>query len=187
LPDIETQLGLGAPLTRVEDETEAELGLWAEDVAGQARGQILDALDDIDHHDFQVFVAGLLNALGYKTQVGKKGKDGGVDILAFPDAFGLASPRIKAQVKNQKGSAGIVDVGYLNGVLGEGEKGLFVCTGGFTADAESVSFVKTGRVALVTGAELLDLLLEHYEKLPEFAKRLLPLTPVYVLRRPIDE
>lgn len=157
--------------------------VWADEIEGQARGPILEALDNIDHHEFQVFVAGLLSALNYKTVVGGKGKDG-VDVLAYPDAFGLASPRIKVQVKNQKALAGIQDVGYLNGVIGAGERGLFICTGGFTKDAQDAGFVKNGQVALVDGAGLLDLVLEHYERMPWRAKELLP--HVYVPEKPVS-
>src|SRR5207249_3699707 len=95
--------------------------IWADEIEGQARGQILEAIDNVDHHDFQLFIAGLLEAMNYRTIVGAKGKDGGVDVLAYRDAFGLASPRMKVQVKNQKTPAGIQDVGYLNGVLAGGE------------------------------------------------------------------
>ena len=183
LPYVDAQLGLAPGVVSAEAEA-TEPGLWADDIEGQAKGQILEALDDIDHHDFQVFVAGLLSALTYKTVVGRKGKDGGVDILAYPDVFGLGSPRIKVQVKNQKSAAGIQDVGYLNGVLGAGESGLFVCTGGFSKDALDAPFVRSGRVALIDGGEFLNLVIEHYENLAPSAKQLLPLRRLYIPERP---
>jgi len=184
LPYLESFLGERPPLPAGEDEEAKEPGVWAEEIEGQTRGQILEALDNIEHHDFQVFVAGLLSALGYETTVGKRGSDGGVDVLAHPDVFGLAPPRIKVQTKNQRNSAGIQDVGYLNGVLGSGERGLFVCTGGFTKDAQNAPFVQNGLVSLVDGQRLLDLILERYDKLPERARELLPLRKVYVPERP---
>jgi restriction system protein len=182
LPFIQEPIGeLTQPLATLSaEERRTEAALWADEIEGQARGQILESLDEIEHHDFQLFVAGLLEALGYKARVGQKGKDGGVDVLAFPDVFGLTSPRIKVQVKNQKATAGHQDVGYLNGILGTGERGLFICTGGFSNDAKNAAFVRDGRVALVDGYQLLDLLLEHYEAMPTKAKSLLPLRRVYV-------
>jgi restriction system protein len=179
LPFVETALGVET-MTGAVGEPEVEPALWADEIENQARGQILESLDDIEHHDFQVFIAGLLEAMAYKTQVGKKGADGGVDVLAYPDAFGLASPRIKIQTKNQKALATLQDVGYLNGVLGPGERGLFVCTGGFTKDAQGAPFVKNGAVSLLDGRGLLDLLLQHYEAMPAGAKALLPLRRIYV-------
>ena len=187
LPYLEAFLGAGPAVPTGESEGPLEAGVWADDIDGQARGQILEALDNIEHHDFQTFVAGLLEALGYKTRVGKKGADGGVDVLAYPDTFGLAAPRIKVQVKNQKSSAGIQDVGYLNGVLAAAERGLFVCTGGFTKDSENAPFVTSGGVVLVDGNRLLDLILEHYEQLPSAAKMLLPLRKVYVPEKPVAD
>lgn len=161
-------------------DVEVERDLLADEVEGHARGQILEALDDIEHHDFQLFIAGLLEAIGYKARVGQKGKDGGVDILAFPDVFGLSSPRVKVQVKNQKSLAGHPDVAQLNGVIGAGERGLFVCTGGFSNDAKNATFVKEGRVALVDGLQLLDLLLEDYDEISGRAKSLMPLRRIYI-------
>lgn len=183
LPYVQQALGQ-APNVGATPPDPPEPGVWADEIEGQARGQILEALDEIDHHQFQVFVAGLLAAMNYKTVVGGKGSDGGVDVLAYPDAFGLASPRIKVQVKNQRTTAGIQDVGYLNGVISNDERGLFVCTGGFTKDAQNAAFVKNGHVALVDGGTLVDLLLEHYEQMPDRAKQLLPLRRLYVPEKP---
>lgn len=184
LPYLKAFLGKRPSIVIGKDDEALAEGVWADEIEGQARGQILEALDDIEHHDFQVFVAGLLEALEYKTRVGRKGADGGVDVLAYPDAFGLASPRIKVQVKNQKSLASVQEVGYLNGVLGPDERGLFVCTGGFTKDAENAPFVRNGQVALVDGQDLLDLILEHYENVPASAKSLLQLRRLYVPEKP---
>jgi restriction system protein len=182
LPYVQAALGeaITPPVGPKNGQSPAAAIPWADEVEEQAKGLMLDALANIPGYDFQAFVAGLLEALGYKTRLGPKGKDGGVDVLAHPDAFGLASPRIKVQTKNQKVASGMPDVGYLHGVLGPGERGLFVCTGGFTSDARAAAFVKNGNVALVDGAELLDLVVQHYEQMPLSAQRLLPLRRLYV-------
>jgi len=180
LPESPTQKESSIHVVEVETDRE----LLADELEGQAKGQILEALDEIEHYAFQVFVAGLLEAVGYKAKMGQAGADGGVDILVTPDVFGLATPRIKVQVKNQKTSAGHQDVGYLNGVVNAGEKGLFVCTGGFTKQAKNATFVKDGRIALVDGPDLLDLILEHYENMSERSKALLPLRRIYVPESP---
>lgn len=187
LPYVQSLLGLSTAVDAgAGGDTDSIGSLWADDIEGQAKGQILEALDDIDHFDFQRFVAGLLQAMGYRAHPGAKGKDGGVDILAYRDAFGLEAPRIKVQVKNQKTTAGIAEVGYLNGILGANESGLFVCTGGFTKDAGAQAFVRSGKVALVDGLQLLDLILEHYEGFPPDAKTLLPLRRIYVPEKVAD-
>jgi restriction system protein len=49
-------------------------------------------------YDFQDLVADLLRAMSYHvTWVSPPGKDGGVDILAWPDALGTRPPRIKVR------------------------------------------------------------------------------------------
>jgi restriction system protein len=79
LPYLQSALGEtpklpGEEAKRSEVETSIEAGLWADEIEGQARGQILEALDEIEHHDFQVFVAGLMESLGYKARVGQRVK-----------------------------------------------------------------------------------------------------------------
>lgn len=44
-------------------------------------------------------VAGLLKAMGYYARATPHGPDGGRDVIASPDALGLESPRIIAEVK----------------------------------------------------------------------------------------
>ena len=122
--------------------------------------------------------------MGYRVQDGPKGADGGVDFLAYRDAFGLESPRIKGQVKRQTSAAGIAEVGYLHGVLGQGESGLFVSMGGFSKDAMNTPFVKAGRVALLTGLEFLALVVDNYDRLGPEASQILPLRRIYIPEKP---
>ena len=50
-------------------------------------------------YEFQDLVAALLRAMGYHTPfVAPKGKDGGIDIIAYLDPLGAQTPRIKVQV-----------------------------------------------------------------------------------------
>ena len=46
----------------------------------------------------------MLKAMGYCARVTPKGPDGGRDVIASPDALGLESPRIVAEVKHRKGA-----------------------------------------------------------------------------------
>lgn len=185
LPFIEAFLRHEAAPPRADPKSELSIAL--SELEGQVKGQILDALDHFEHYDFQRFIAGLLTALDYKASLGRTGKDGGVDVLAHPDVLGLESPRIKVQTKNQQSTAGISDVGYLNGVLAAGERGLFVCTGGFSRDAQAAPFVASGQIVLVDGARLIELILEHYERLPADATAMLPLKKLYVPVRPVAD
>jgi hypothetical protein len=63
-----------------------------------------------------------------------------------------------------------------------GASWLFVSTGGFTKDAEDEArSQEIRRVTLVDLKRLFDLWVEHYDKIAESARRLLPLKPIYYL------
>ena len=63
-------------------------------------GELIRAkIADLDAHQTQDLVAGILRSMGYFTQISPEGKDGGVDIVASRDALGVEPPIIKVQVK----------------------------------------------------------------------------------------
>ena len=138
-----------------------------------------DLISRIDPYDFQELVAGLLQAMGYRTRVSPPGPDQGVDVIAHPDAFGFEAPRIKVQVKHRQSAATGPEIRSLVGSLGQDEKGLFVSTGGFTKDAR-VEARRTTRLTLLDADNFVSLLAEYYEKLDADYKALVPLRKVWV-------
>jgi len=67
-------------------------------------------------------------------------------------------------------------------LLGDADVGVFVCKGGFTKVAEEEARrQEKRRIMLVDLKRLFDLWTEHYAKIPEVQRRLLPLRPVYYL------
>lgn len=64
-------------------------------------------------HDFEEFVAHLLECLGYTARVTAKSGDGGVDVIAHMDALGLQPPIIKVQCKRVTSPIGIAEVNQL--------------------------------------------------------------------------
>ena len=131
-----------------------------------------------DPWEMQDLVGGLLVAMGYNVQVSPKGPDGGVDILAYKDAFGFEKPIIKVQVKHRKNSASAPEVQQLLGANPMDANALFVSTGSFTSHAEAVA--KHNSVRLVDLEELVELINHWYEKMPNDARSLLPLKKMYV-------
>lgn len=83
----------------------------------------------------QELVGGLLIAMGYNVQVSPKGPDGGVNILAYKDAFGFEKPIIKVQVKHRKSSASAPKVQQLLSANQMDPNALFVSTCGYTSHA----------------------------------------------------
>lgn len=67
-------------------------------------------------------------------------------------------------------------------LLADSDVGIFVRTGGFTRDAEEEARrQEKRRIMLLDLKRLFDLWTEHYDRIPEAQRRLLPLRPVYYL------
>ncbi|WP_242333339.1 restriction endonuclease [Anaeromyxobacter sp. SG66] len=158
----------------IESFEEAEEAAW--------RG-IENLLQKMPPYDFQELVAGLIRAMGYHVDwIAPPGKDGGVDILAFTDPLGTKPPRVKVQVKRVDRKIDVADLRSFLAVLGEGDVGLFVNTGGFTRDAQDEARKQEKRrVSLLDMEKLFDLWVEHYGRLDESAKRRMPLKSVRFL------
>ena len=154
-----------------------------EEAEEQAWAELSQYLRAMNPYDFQELVADLLRAMSYYvTWVSPPGKDGGVDILAWPDALCTRPPRIKVQVKRQQQAVSGEGLRSFMAVLGDDDVGLFVCTGGFTKDAETEARTQEKRRITLIGLEkLFDLWDEHYDKLTDRARRRLPLRSIRFL------
>jgi len=118
------------------DSPSKAVSITFETAEEQAWDEISHYLRNMPPYDFQDLVADLLRAMGYYVSwVSPPGKDGGIDILAQPDALGTRPPRIKVQVKRQQVAVTVDGLRSFMALLGDSEVGLFVCTGGFTKDA----------------------------------------------------
>jgi restriction system protein len=107
---------------------EAEEAAWSE---------ISRYLLGINPYEFQDLVAALLRAIGYHVSwVAPPGPDFGIDILAYNDPLGASGPRIKVQVKRRTDKVNVDGIRAFMALLGQQDVGIFVCTGGFTSDAE---------------------------------------------------
>ena len=149
----------------------------------QAWSEISSYLRAMNPYEFQDLVADLLRAMSYHVSwVSPPGKDGGVDILAWPDPLGTRPPRIKVQVKRQQQAVSVDGLRSFMAVLGDDDVGLFVSTGGFTKDAEwEARTQEKRRITLISLDKLFDLWVEHYEKLTDQARRRLPLRSIRFL------
>lgn len=133
-------------------------------------------------YEFQDLAAALLRAMGYYTPfVAPRGKDGGVDIIAYRDPLGTASPRIKMQSKHRPNTpATVQEMRELMGLLQkDGDVGIFVSSGGFTPDAKATARTSQVHVELIDLDRLISLWQDFYPKLMDEDKALLPLIPIY--------
>lgn len=154
-----------------------------EEAEEQAWGEIEEYLRNMNPYDFQKVVASLLKGMGYHvTWVAPPGKDGGVDVLAWNDPLGTKPPRIKVQVKREQNAVNVSVLRSFMALLGDNDVGIFVCTGGFTRDAQEEARNQQSRqITLVDLERLFELWIEHIEKLDEEARDLFPLKPIYFL------
>jgi restriction system protein len=150
-----------------------------EEVVEKAAEFIEDMIAALDPYQMQDFVAGLLRAMGYKTRVSPQGSDRGVDIFASPDGLGLQEPRIFVEVKHRSAPMGSQQIRAFMGGRRQGDRCLYVSTGGFTKDARYEAERSNVPLTLLDLRELGTLLVAHYEALDGETKRLVPLTKLY--------
>jgi restriction system protein len=172
-PDTAAEVGDEGPDVSSTFE-EAEEAAWSE---------IENYMQNMPPYDFQNLVAALLRAMGYHVSwIAPPGPDKGMDILAHTDPLGTSVPRIKVQVKRRADKISADGLRSFMAILGDQDVGIFVSTGGFTADASSEARTQERRkVTLIDSEKLFDLWVENYDKIEESDKRLLPLKPVYYL------
>lgn len=171
--DISTDEG------QLENQQQQEATLQQmEELANEGLKQRINSLNP---YEFQDLVAALLRAMGYFTPfVAPKGKDGGVDVIAYQDPLGVKSPRIKVQVKHRESSASVDELRQLMGLLQrDGDVGIFVSSGGFTSDSKTTARSSQVHVELIDMDRLIVLWQEFYEKLDDEDRNLLRLKPIF--------
>lgn len=180
---------------RAQDAKEDHRGETPEDANDASNSMDLDLLESDakdgikkyiaakNAYEFQDLVAALLRAMGYHTPfIAPKGKDGGIDIIAYVDPLGAQTPRIKVQVKHKPDTAiGASDVRALLGVLRTGDIALFVTSGTFSQDAKNTGTNSREFVRLIDGEEFIQMWTEYYDKMSDEDKNMLPLKRIAFL------
>lgn len=138
---------------------------------------VLNQVLTLDDKEFEILVGHLLTAVGFEGSevVGKTG-DGGVDATGELDVAGLAKVKVFVQAKRyalgNKVNATVVK--QLRMAIPFGGQGAFITTADFQSKAFDIAF-EAGfpRIGLVNGSQLVDLLVEHWDKIPQdFQERL---------------
>ena len=150
------------------------------DVVERSHEFIKDKIAALDWDEMQELVAAILRAMGYQSHVSPSGPDRGKDIVASPDGLGLSSPRIKVEVKHRTNSPmGAPEVrSFLGGLRGE-DRGLYVSTGGFTREAQYEAERAAVPVHLIDLDLLAKLLVQHYDRMDNEGRALVPLLRFY--------
>lgn len=160
-----------------EDDTVAST---AEDILDATKDFILKTISrELKGYALEDFVANLLNAMGYRTQISPHGGDSGIDIIAYKDEL---PPRIAVQVKSQDSDIKETTIQSLKGAMMPGDYGLFVTLSNYTKNAQK--FLDSNPIIRgINGNELVDLVLKYYENLSEKYQKMIPLKKVYI---PVD-
>jgi restriction system protein len=165
-----------------EIENKEEILIYNE-LQEKAFDGMLDYINEKNPYEFQDLVAALLRGMGYYTPfIAPKGKDGGVDIIAYKDPLGTSVPRIQAQIKHRGNTASVKEIRELMGLLQkDGDVGIFVSTGGFSPDAKNTARTSNVHIELIDQNRFIELWQDFYNNLSDQDKNLFPLRPIYFL------
>lgn len=172
--------GVDVPAGREDEEQQESEFDVLQRYKEEAEEFIKDRVSRLAPEEMEELVAGLLRAMGYRTRVSPIGPDRGVDIMASPDGFGFESPRIMVEVKHRPNTAmGSQQLRAFLGGRHDGDKGLYVSTGGFTKDARYEAERAKIPLKLMDLGELVEALMEHYDNADAKTRTLLPLSKLY--------
>lgn len=174
--------------TEASEEQIEESAQTAASVLEDAKNKSYESFErfitkNFDPYEFQDLCAALFRGMGYYTPfVAPKGKDGGVDIIAYKDPIGSTYPHIKIQVKyRQDAKASSQEVQQLKGVLTGNDMGVFISLAGFSPDARNVARNSNSHIDLIDLKRFIELWQEFHDKMADGDKALMQITPVYFI------
>lgn len=163
-------------VNQTDDEVE-EISLQADSIIETTRDYVLKQLCTYTKgYDFEDVIADLLRAMGYKVTQSPKGGDRGIDIVIYKDEL---PPRIVVQVKSYDKDVPEKDVQALKGAMHNNDYGLFVTLSDYSENAKKYLDDHT-EIRGICGSELVDLLLQYYDKLSDKYRAIIPLKKVYI-------
>jgi restriction system protein len=166
--------------SEIEDATDEE----PIDLERSARDEILKFIQaKFTGHELARLVDAVLRARDYKTVVSPPGPDGGVDILAGSGPLGFDQPRLCVQVKSGTGTEGQKTFNELLGVVSkfDSDQGLLVSWGGFTNPVKHDARKAFFKIRLWDQGDLVDSILQNYERLDDEIKAELPLKRIWIM------
>ena len=142
---------------------------------------VLERILELSPTEFEELVGHLLAALGFDESevVGKPG-DGGVDVRGTLNASNFAKVEVYVQAKRYKIGTKVKasDVRKLRQMIPNGGQGTVITTADFRAEASDVALEQGfARIGLINGSQLVDLLVEHWDDIPEDFQERLGLRP----------
>jgi restriction system protein len=184
-PGYADDVQLSSINTKANDSTIEETAASEEvDLAEIGRDQIERHIaSSFVGHNLTRLVGEILKAQGYLVHVSPPGPDKGIDIVAGRGPTGLEPPRLVVQVKSGNSPA---DQPTLQALIGSvqdthADHGLLVCWSGFKSTVDLRKNELFFRIRFWGRAEIIDALLQVYDRLPEELRAELPLRQVWAL------
>lgn len=140
---------------------------------------IKQLMAELTGHQFEHFMAHMLECMGYTARVTPMSGDGGVDVIAHMDPLGFQPPIVKVQCKRTTSQTPRPDVDKLLGTLGDGEYGLFVNLGSYARGAIELERNRA-KLRLINGKQFVELIFEHYASLSPRYRAMIPLKQIFV-------
>jgi restriction system protein len=171
-----------SPTSALDDTEDVDEPELATDIEQVAYDRITSRIsEDFAGHGLATLVSALLEADGLLCTQSPPGPDGGIDIVAGRGLLGLDDP-ILVQVKSG-GQVGAPVVSQLHGVMAThgARQGLLVAWGGLSKPAWDALKTNQLRVKVWQAADVVDAVLQNYERLSEEIRSDLPLKRVWML------
>jgi len=149
-----------------------------------ARDQISNFVNQkFKGHGLARLVGAILQAQGYQVRVAPEGPDGGVDIIAGRGALGFEPPRLAVQVKSGDAPVDVAVLRELQGVMStfSADLGLIVAWGGYKSTVEKEATRQFFKIRLWDADNLVQMVQEYYDHLPETIQAELPLKRIWTL------
>ncbi|MGC8634755.1 MAG: restriction endonuclease [Candidatus Limnocylindrales bacterium] len=147
------------------------LAAWGEDELAMllarrnraVKAALLARIRDLDPAwRFEILIGELLTRIGFEVEVTRPSADGGIDVYGTLVIGGVMRTRMAVQAKRWRRNVQAPTVQLLRGALGAHDQGMIVTTSDFSSGArEEASRVDRISVALMNGADLVSLLVEH--------------------------
>ena len=137
-------------------------------------------------HGMARLVDAVLRAQGFTTHLSPEGPDKGIDILAAGGPFGFDRPRICVQVKSGDTPADRPEFTQLIGAMQSvnADQGLFVSWSGFKPTVMKEVPTQFFKVRVWDAKDLIEQLLQNYEKLDQDIRAELPLKQMWTIATP---
>lgn len=161
---------IGKPQLVLESDQQLELDYYT---------SIINRILELDDQEFEILITHILNALGFEgsEHTGKVG-DGGVDATGELNVANMAKIKLFVQAKRYKLGAKISAnvVKALRANIPTGGQGAFITTAGFQKKAKEIA-IESGfpRIGLIDGEQLVDILAEYWDDIPNDFKAKLEL------------